>query len=586
MTFIPTVVANVSVGNSTTVALPPGQVFTGTPEDVSQYASLSVSYYVQPPSATGNIILQFSNTSSVSNWIPISNVVSPVLPITANGFTLDTTMTLQYFRALYVNDTTQQTQLTVSSVYHPQARVAQKSNRFAETPTDTTDAMNTRAYIWAKTTGSGIYEAIAGNGENSLVTAIADPRTAFGEINVAEKLPVSQIDFVYGINTTVTNNVHTSSATINATNGVLSVTTGSSGTVGTPAVGVFCTKKYAKYRPGQGVETVFTAAFSTGLVSTIQFAGAGFVTNSFGSLLVSNIADGIGAGYNGTSFGFAWYEHGTAHWVPQASFNFDRLDGSNTVNNKSGFNINPANINLYKVKFQYLGGGNMFYYVMNPINGRWILAHIIQNAGYRTVPVFSNPTMPILYYANSYSTSSTVTVSGASAGQFIEGLRTFLGPKGGFDYNHDISAGSQGSPSLIFALQNAITFNGQPNRSQVRIRTIACSSAGSSSSTNVFNMRAIRNPSTSLTGWTAYNGSWSSGNIVTGQSTVSNCIQATTISGGQTGFTIALAVGACSIIDVQSYDIVMYPGDILAFCAYSSQSTGYVDVAVTWVEDI
>jgi hypothetical protein len=585
MTYIPAVVANVSTVNSTTAALPPGGVFTGTPEDVSQYASLSVSYYVQPPTATGNIIIQFSNTSSVTNWIPISNTVSPVLPVTANGFTLDTTMTLQYFRALYVNDSTQQTQLTVSTVYHPQARVAQKSNRFAETPTDTTDAMNTRAYIWAKTTGSGIYESIAGNGENSLVTAIADPRTAFGEINVSEKLPVSQIDFVYGINTTVTNSVVINSATIGATNGVLSITSGTSGSVGTPAVGVFCTKKYAKYRPGQGVETVFTAAFSAGQSSTIQFAGAGFVTNSFGSLPVSNIVDGIGAGYNGTSFGFAWYEHGTAHWVPQATFNFDRLDGSNTVNNKSGFNIVPANINLYKVKFQYLGGGNMFYYVMNPVNGRWILAHIIQLAGTRTVPVFANPTMPIMYYANSYS-ASTVTVSGASAAQFLEGLRSFLGPKGGFDYNQNVGAGTQGAPSLVFALQNAITFNGQPNRSQVRIRTLACSSAGSSSSQNVFNMRAVRNPSTSLTGWTAYNGTWSSGNIVTGQSTVSNCIQSTTITGGATGFTMALGIGACQIIDIQNYDIVLYPGDILAFCAYSSTGAGYVDVAVTWVEDI
>jgi len=577
------VVANVSVVNSTTVALGPGAVWTGTPDDVSQYASLSVSYYVQPPTATGNIILQFSNTSSASNWIPISNTVSPVLPITANGFTLDTTMTLQYFRALYVNDSTQQTQLTISSVYHPQARVAQKSNRFAETPTDTTDAMNTRAYIWAKTTGSGIYEAIAGNGENSLVTAIADPRTAFGEINVAEKLPVSQIDFVYGINTTITNNAFINSATIGATNGIMSITT-VTGLNTLPSMGLLCTKKYAKYRPGQGVETVFTAAFTSGVVNTIQFAGAGFVTNAFSSVPSTGlgITDGIGAGYNGTSFGFAWYEHGTAHWVPQASFNFDRLDGSVTVNNKSGFNINPANINLYKVKFQYLGGGNMFYYVMNPNNGRWILAHIIQNAGNRTVPVFANPTMPIMYYAYS-ANGGPVTVSGVSAGQFIEGLRTFLGPKGGFDYSQSVSAG--GAQSLIFALQNAITFNGQPNRSQVRIRTIACSSAGASASTNLFNVRAIRNPSTSLTGWTAYNGSWSSGNIVTGQSTVSNCIQTTTISGGQTGFTMALGLGSCSIIDIQAYDIVMYPGDILAFTGYSTQS-GVVDIAVTWVEDI
>lgn len=64
MTYIPLATANVSVANSTSTALGAGQTFTGTPEDVSQYSSPSVSYYVQPPTATGNVYIQFSNTAS------------------------------------------------------------------------------------------------------------------------------------------------------------------------------------------------------------------------------------------------------------------------------------------------------------------------------------------------------------------------------------------------------------------------------------------------------------------------------------------------------------------------------------------
>ena len=155
MTFIPIVTANVSVLNSTTSNLTAGATFTGQPEDVSQYSSLSVSFYVQPPNATGNIFVQFSNVSTNVGWIPISNTVTGVNSTNASGFTLDTTMTCQYFRVMYVNDSTPQTSLMIQSIYHPQARIAQKTTRFAETPTDYSDMINTRSMVWGKTLGGG-----------------------------------------------------------------------------------------------------------------------------------------------------------------------------------------------------------------------------------------------------------------------------------------------------------------------------------------------------------------------------------------------------------------------------------------------
>ena len=195
MTFIPTVVANVSSLNSTTTPLTGGATFTGTPEDVSQYSSLSVSYYVQPSNATGNIFVQFSNVSTNAGWIPISNTISQVTSLTANGFTLDTTMTCQYIRVLYINDSIPQTSFSIQSIYHPQARIAIKTTRAAELMTDFTDTINTRTLIMGKTFGGGVYEPVATNGENSLVVTVADPRTAFGELQVSQMTPVAQLDF-------------------------------------------------------------------------------------------------------------------------------------------------------------------------------------------------------------------------------------------------------------------------------------------------------------------------------------------------------------------------------------------------------
>ena len=145
MTYIPAVTANVSVGNSTTTALAGNATFTGTVEDVSQYSSLSVSYYIVPSTATGNIFVQFSNVASP--FYPVSNTVTPVTSLTANGFTLDTTMTAQFFRVSYINDSAAQTTFMIQSIYHPQARIAVKSDRLAVAMNNYTDLLNTRSVV-------------------------------------------------------------------------------------------------------------------------------------------------------------------------------------------------------------------------------------------------------------------------------------------------------------------------------------------------------------------------------------------------------------------------------------------------------
>jgi hypothetical protein len=79
MTFIPIVVSNVSVGNSTIVPLEANGVFTGTGEDVSIYASISVALTATGSgSPTGNIFFQFSDTQSFDMLL-----VTTAVPVTA-----------------------------------------------------------------------------------------------------------------------------------------------------------------------------------------------------------------------------------------------------------------------------------------------------------------------------------------------------------------------------------------------------------------------------------------------------------------------------------------------------------------------
>lgn len=586
MTYIPAVTANVSVVNSTSTLLNSGsRTFTGTPEDVSQYSSLSVSYYVIPSTATGNIFVQFSNVASP--FYPVSNTISQVNDVTANGFTIDSTMTCQFFRLIYINDSTNQTQFMIQSIFHPQARIAIKTTRAAELMTDFTDTINTRTILMGKTIGGGIYEPVATNGENSLVVTVAEPRAAFGEILVAQPTPIAQLDFVYGINTVISSNVlYGSNATVKVSSGLLQVT--ANATSG-GSMAMFRPKKFIKYRSGESTLTRMTGAFTSGApAQSLQIAGTGFLEPTSNVLI-----DGMGFGYQGSVFGVHWFRNSSNTFIPQTSWNSDKLDGTGP----SGFTIVPTNLNIFQYKFQYLGAGNLFFYVIVPASGRWVLAHMIQNAGTLATPVFRDPTMHAMWYSNCYTTSSIpVIVSGGSVGQFLEGERRFLGPKGAF-VGTPTAAVANNTNTLMFALKNATYFNGIPNRSQAHIRSISFGGNGSGTGSNqpngVISFTLTRNPTGGPTVWAPYNGSLgtgTSGSNVIGNSTMSsNIVNLTTISGGNTGFTHVVAIGGQSgPIDLSDYEIVLNPNDVLCFTAnvITGSGTCYVGASVFWVEDL
>ena len=590
MTYIPVVSANVSAANSTSTALGAGATFTGTPEDVSQYSSLSVSYYVQPPGATGNVLVQFSNTASP--FYAVSNTVTHVTSLTSNGFTLDTTMTAQYFRVQYINDSTPQTTLMIQSIYHPQARIAAKTSRLAEPMTDFSDTLNTRALLWGKTNGGNVYEQIASNGQNALIASINEPLTAFGEIQVAEQFPIAQIDFAYGINTVITSNVTTgSNALVSTANGLLTVT--SNAAAGASMV-MFRPKKFIKYRPGTSTATRMTGAFTAGApANSMQFVGEGFLEPSSNAII-----DGMGFGYQGSTFGVFWVRNYAINFIPQTQWNYDTMLGTG----KSGFNLDPTKLNIFQFKFQYLGGGNLFYYVIPATTGRWALAHMIQNAGTLTTPVFRDPTFHAMWYSNCYAVGSNtpVVVNGASLGQFVEGHRRFLGPKGALVYAPS-AAVTNNTNTMMFALRNALYFNGIPNRSQAHLRSISYGGngvgTGSNQANGVISLTLIRNPTSGgPTVFTPYNGTLGtdfngiSGSNIFGQSSISsNISQLTAITGGNTGFTHVISIGGQSgPIDMTDFEIVLNPGDTLCFTSnvVTLAGTCYIGSSAFWVEDI
>lgn len=124
-------------------------------------------------------------------------------------------------------------------------------------------------------------------------------KTAFGELITAEITPIVQIANQYALDPTLRNELETFSATGGVTDSVDNLFRCQTGTsVG--GYGVIRSKNAVTYRPGLGINSRITAAFTTGVASSLQFAG------------LFSLTDTLAFGYDGADFGIIHQYDGQA----------------------------------------------------------------------------------------------------------------------------------------------------------------------------------------------------------------------------------------------------------------------------------
>jgi hypothetical protein len=114
--------------------------------------------------------------------------------------------------------------------------------------------------------------------------------SAFGELSTIQITPFVQLDAIYGLNVFdfVTSNTGTGSlANTDSTSTLFKVQSGTSST----GYGKISSRKFLRYRPGQGAMCRFTAAFTSGVAQSTQQAG------------FTDTESAICVGYDGTDFG-------------------------------------------------------------------------------------------------------------------------------------------------------------------------------------------------------------------------------------------------------------------------------------------
>lgn len=383
---------------------------------------------------------------------------------------------------------------------------------------------------------------------------------AFGDLVVAEKSPVVQMDFVYGIHPQLSTYTTTNSGRVAAENGLLIVE--SSTTVNGTAT--FFSKNPARYRAGQGITARFTVIFTTGVAQSTQTIG------------MSDNGDGYFFGYNGTSFGILHKNRSVEAWYPQSTWNGDKADGTGP----SGFNWDTTKGNVVQIVYPYLGFGNIKFFVQDNATSRFILVHTIRYNNTYTQTQLSNPSLKFKAYVGNNGSTTNVRVRVGSVGIFLNGQRIYLGPQFGVS---NIKTGVSTEQS-IFVVRNATTYNGIVNTGVLRLRSL---SFANDNGTAIGRMRIIKgatiggSPSFApVRGTTVNNGV----TITSGESVASFDVAATTGTGGYTVFNSLASRNTAAEMDLTPYNIYIFPGEDVVFAAECATATSF-GISLNWNED-
>lgn len=220
-------------------------------------------------------------------------------------------------------------------------------------------------------------------GRNGLNTIFGDRVTASRFLNFSSI-------FAYGIDTRKFIDDSASTGSYSFEGNLLKLSTGTA----TDGIGALESKAGVRYRTGRDAEILFTARYSTGQPNSHQLVG-----------LFDNIT-GLAIGYVNENFGVVLKRDGVIDFIPQSDFNTDKVNG----NSVSEFDINPNNINIFRISFGYLGSASIVFEVYGGMHIGWIPMHVIDVTNSRLETHINSPYLPVRYEVVNSGNSTDLAV--------------------------------------------------------------------------------------------------------------------------------------------------------------------------------
>lgn len=363
------------------------------------------------------------------------------------------------------------------------------------------------------------------------------------------------IQFQYGIPNTILTTTLVNGGTATTANSCAVLST--SGTAGSVAgVESFTSLRYVT---GHEANALFTAAFTGSLAAnTQQYLG------------ILDSVSGFAVGFKGTSFGVISRNNGTDTFVPQSSFNVDRLDGTGP----SGFLYNRLNLNVFRISYGWLGASVIKFQIMNS-NGNWILFHIIKQPNSSQNPSITNAMLPMGAQVFDPVGGNVLTLRTASWDMSIVDVNDTVGNRA-FIVTNSLAIPLLTETHLV-TIRNQNTFQSAQN--QINI-TFANYTIGQTTGTGIpMIVRIYKNATVTAT-------SFSSVNAATSVASFSTA--GVYVAGTGTLYLVApfsgLSSGKSPIIPPYIYNIVAYPGDTLTMTVQLPGGTVSVIGGIEWTE--
>lgn len=375
--------------------------------------------------------------------------------------------------------------------------------------------------------------------------------TAFGNLDVAEASTRFNLQFAYGINSQEVITTTTGSGTVTYSQPLAVCST----TAATSSSATLSSRRAIHYSTGIGGLNMFTSIFTTGVQGSTQIIGCG------------NETDGLFFGYNGAVFGVNRRYNGVDNWIPQTSWNVDKMDGTGS----SGMTLIPAFGNVYKIQYQWLGWGIINFFIENPATGKFVLVHFIQHANANITPTLLNPTLNAYMQVMNTTNNTNISLQSASMAGFIEGkiINT------GLQFSFFASKATSTTTNAIFTIQNNPTLNGITNRKIVGLTSLSLL-PGNQVQTFTLTLNPILGGTPSYT------------NINATTSCVSYDTSSTTVTGGRnilTFVTSGVSGGGGTYIDLTPLTFELQPSDALTVAAVNeSGGTTTTYASLNWIE--
>ncbi len=364
-----------------------------------------------------------------------------------------------------------------------------------------------RIYTYGSVSNTSLNAIISKIGNYTPEVAIDNlPLSAFGDLRTVNDKKELQLIFTYGVSGAVRNRSFifpnddlkaysaSAGAVASFSNNSIRLTSG----ISQLDVGAMIYSVPVQYQAGTGVCARFTGRFRQSITRINTWPGYQCQLLGIGNENgTGDIVDGFFWGNVDTvsgilNFGIHHYRNGSlVNTYLQAQWNVDRCDGSG---NMPVINFIDA-INIFEIKYQYLGAGNIYFYIENPNDGKFTLVHIIKYANANTTTSLSNPALGFMMYARTDSSGRPV-----SNIDELESCSCSISIEGSICENSEIISVSSGKtgitvPNNILSITNGATFLGKYNRKPIIIDYFSVSCDGTKpTSAGLFKSSIITSP--------------------------------------------------------------------------------------------